>query len=79
VLLSLGLAAGQFLDLLFVGAAGGSPLGLRGGLLAGGALYLFAFCLVFDLGGVGHEFLFRCSRDVSGGLEQPAGKYAFLW
>jgi len=52
--LALGDAAGQFLDLLFLGAARFGLLGLGGGLLAGGALELLSFLGVFDLGGVCH-------------------------
>lgn len=60
--LALRLAASQFLDLLLVRAAGRGPLGLGSCLLAGGALHFFPFCLVFNLGGVCHGFLFRCYR-----------------
>jgi hypothetical protein len=48
-LLPLGLAAGQFLDLFLVGAARGGPLGFGGSLLAGCALDLLPFQLVFNL------------------------------
>src|SRR6266568_7233551 len=51
-LLALRLAARQFLDFLFVGAARGSALGFGSGLFAGGAFYFLAFYLVFNLGGV---------------------------
>ena len=47
--LALGLATRHFLHLLLVGAARSGPLGLWGGLLAGGALHLLAFLPVFNL------------------------------
>ncbi len=47
--LALGLAACELLDLLLVGAARLGALGLRRSLLAGGALDLFTFDLVFNL------------------------------
>ena len=53
--LSLRLAACQFLDLLFVGAARRGALGFGCGLLAGCPLQFLAFCLVFNLGCVCHS------------------------
>ncbi|MGB7190775.1 MAG: hypothetical protein WBD10_11605, partial [Acidobacteriaceae bacterium] len=46
--LTLALAAGESFGFLFVGAAGLGAGGLGGGFFARGALYLFAFCLVFN-------------------------------
>lgn len=64
--LALRLSASCLLDLLFVRAAGGGPLGLGGGLFTGGALYFLAFYFVFNLGGVCHGFLFRCESNLAG-------------
>jgi len=47
-------AACQLFDLLLLRAAGLGLLGLRRGLLPGGALQLFAFLFVFNLGGICH-------------------------
>ena len=52
--LALRLAASQFLDLLFVGAARSGSLGFGSGLLTGGALQLLSFLLIFNFGGVCH-------------------------
>ena len=47
-------AAGELFDLLLLLPARSGALGLRSGFLAGGALQLLAFQLVFNLGGVCH-------------------------
>jgi hypothetical protein len=54
LLLPLGDAAGQLLDLLLVRTTRFGPLRLRSGLLAGGALQFLSFLLVFNLGGICH-------------------------
>src|ERR1700727_2896484 len=52
--LALRLTARQFLQFLLIAAAGSGPLRLGSSLLAGRALYLLTFYLVFNLGGIRH-------------------------
>ena len=59
--LTLGLAAGCFLDLGLVLAAGSGAGSLGGGLLAGGALDLLALDFVGDGGGVCHVMSSLCA------------------
>ena len=53
--LALGLSASQLFNLLLLLAARAGAGSLGGSLLAGGALQLLTFQLVFDFGGVCHE------------------------